>query len=70
MKEMIAEDEQDYINKAIQLANNKEALINVRKKLLLICRSSPLFNTKLFSENFYQMLSEMKNIYLKKQSIN
>ena len=70
MREMIAEDEQDYINKAVQIADNKEILLNLRKKLLLSSRQSNLFNTKLFSENFYQMLLDMKKIYLEKNSIN
>jgi predicted O-linked N-acetylglucosamine transferase (SPINDLY family) len=70
MREMIAEDEQDYINKAIQIANNKETLLDLRKKLLLNSRKSNLFNAKLFSENFYQMLLDMKKIYLEKNSIN
>ena len=70
MREMIAENEQDYINKAVQIANDKEILLNLRKNLLLNCRQSNLFNTKLFSENFYQMLLDMKKIYLEKNSIN
>ena len=70
MREMIADDEQDYINKAVQIADNKEILLNLRKKLLLSSRQSNLFNTKLFSENFYQMLLDMKKIYLEKNSIN
>lgn len=70
MKEMIAEDEQDYINKAVQIGNNKDILLNLRKRLLLNSRQSNLFNAKLFSENFYQMLLDMKKIYLEKNSIN
>ena len=70
MREMIAEDEQDYINKAIQIANNKEILLDLRKRLLLNSRKSNLFNAKLYSENFYQMLLDMKKIYLEKNSIN
>ena len=70
MKEMIAEDEQDYINKAIQIGNNKEILLDLRKRLSLNSRQSNLFNAKLFSENFYQMLLDMKKIYLEKNSIN
>lgn len=70
MREMIAEDEQDYINKAVQIADNKKILLNLRKKLLLSSRQSNLFNTKLFSENFYQMLLDMKKIYLEKNSTN
>ena len=66
MREMIAEDEQDYINKAVQIGNDKETLLNLRKKLLLNSRQSNLFNAKLFSENFYQMLLNMKKIYLEK----
>jgi len=70
MKEMIAEDEQDYINKAVQIGNNKEILLDLRKRLSLNSRQSNLFNAKLFSENFYQMLLDMKKIYLEKNSIN
>jgi predicted O-linked N-acetylglucosamine transferase (SPINDLY family) len=70
MREMIAEDEQDYINKAVQIANDKEILLNLRKRLLLNSRQSNLFNAKLFSENFYQMLLNMKKIYLEKKFIN
>jgi protein O-GlcNAc transferase len=70
MREMIAENEQDYINKAVQIADNKEILLNLRKKLLVSSRQSNLFNTKLFSEHFYQMLLDIKKIYLEKNSIN
>ena len=70
MREMIAEDEQDYIKKAVKIANDKEILLNLRKRLLLNSRKSNLFNAKLFSENFYQMLLDMKKIYLEKYSIN
>ena len=70
MREMIAENEQDYINKAVQIADNKEILLNLRKKLLLSSRQSNLFNAKLFSEHFYQMLLDIKKIYLEKNSIN
>ena len=70
MREMIAEDEQDYINKAIQISSNKEILLDLRKRLLLNSRKSNLFNAKLYSENFYQMLLDMKKIYLEKNSIN
>ena len=70
MREMIAEDEQDYINKAIQISSNKQILLDLRKRLLLNSRNSNLFNAKLYSENFYQMLLDMKKIYLEKNSIN
>jgi len=70
MREMIAEDEQDYINKAIQISSNKQILLDLRKRLLLNSRKSNLFNAKLYSENFYQMLLDMKKIYLEKNSIN
>jgi predicted O-linked N-acetylglucosamine transferase (SPINDLY family) len=70
MEEMIANNESDYINKAIEIANNKEALLKLRNKLLSNCRKSNLFDFKLFSENFYQMLLDMKKIYLEKYYAN
>jgi len=45
-------------------------LLDLRKRLSLNSRQSNLFNAKLFSENFYQMLLDMKKIYLEKNSIN
>ena len=59
MEDMIAENESDYIDKAISCINDKNFTerngINLRKKAL----SSPLFDTDTFANNFCNLIKEL-----------
>ena len=62
MKYMIANNEQEYISKAINLSNDHEKIISVRKNLFDKVKNSNLFNHKKFSKEFFE---ELKKIYFK-----
>ena len=53
MDYLISKNEEEYISKAIQLGNDKKKLLEIRKKIFHNCLSSPLFNQKDFSYNFF-----------------
>ena len=57
--DFIAENNEDYINKAVFYANNIDKLEDVRKKLFEDVEKSSLFDTKTFSENFLKALNDM-----------
>ena len=59
MEKMIAKDEDDYVNKAVNLSNNHDEYINLRKSIFLNAIESPLFNKKKFAENFFRSLKEI-----------
>ena len=60
MKEWIAENEKDYIDKALDFSNNKEKLIQLKKELKDKVVNNPLFDSKKFADDFYQMLVKIK----------
>ena len=62
MKYLIANNEQEYISKAINLSNDYEKIISVRKNLFDKVKNSNLFNHKKFSKEFFE---ELKKIYFK-----
>ena len=59
MHEMIADNETEYVNKAISFINNKDFSknygINLREKAL----SSPLFDTSTFTIDFCKLIKEV-----------
>ena len=59
MQEMIADNETEYVNKAISFINNKDFSknygINLREKAL----SSPLFDTSTFTIDFCKLIKEV-----------
>ncbi len=61
LKELIAEDEDDYISKAVNLAEDKIFLAKISNKIYSTCLSSPLFDTKKFSKNFFKLLKDVYN---------
>ena len=61
MNDWIAKDESDYIQKAIKFSEDKEYLINLKPELRNFALKSPLFNSKNFSDDFYEMLLNVKN---------
>ena len=56
LDELIARDEDDYINKALQLSLDKKKLINLRKKIFDKSMNSPLFDQKKFSKFFFSSI--------------
>jgi predicted O-linked N-acetylglucosamine transferase (SPINDLY family) len=64
MKCLIAKNEIDYVAKAKELSENKEKLLDIRKKIFDQATSSPLFDTKSFSNDFFKSLATVYNKYL------
>ena len=62
MKCLIAGNEMDYVAKAKELSDNREKLLDIRKKIFDQATSSPLFDTKSFSNDFFK---SMETIYSK-----
>tara|TARA_B100001123_G_C15314150_1_gene1025501 strand:- start:566 stop:2530 length:1965 start_codon:yes stop_codon:yes gene_type:complete len=56
----IAKDENDYIQKAIKFSEDKKYLINLKPELRNFALNSPLFNSKDYSNDFYEMLLSIK----------
>ena len=56
MVELIAKDEDDYVQKAFNLANNYQDYINLRKSIFLDAIKSPLFNVHDYSKSFFEAL--------------
>ena len=52
----IASSQKEYVEKSLHLANNIDELNDYRKRLFGDVLSSPLFDTKKFSENFSNLL--------------
>ena len=59
MEQMIAKDQSDYVKKAVNLSNNHDEYINLRKSVFINAIDSPLFNRKKFTENFFRSLKEI-----------
>ena len=59
MQQLIAKDENDYVQKAIDLTKNQSEFINLRKSIFHNAIKSPLFNQKKFSDNFYKLITEI-----------
>jgi predicted O-linked N-acetylglucosamine transferase (SPINDLY family) len=61
MHDWIADDEEDYVRKAILFSKNVDELENIRKKLINLSRKSSLFNMKKYANNFSIILREAFN---------
>ena len=59
--ELIASNKNDYVNKAVSLAENPNKLIQIRDNLFDNALSSPLFDTKNFSDQFFSSLKKLYN---------
>ena len=67
LPELITEDEYEYEAKALQLAQDPKALQKIKKKLAKNLTNSPLFNSKLFTENFERAMEKAFEISLANQ---
>ena len=56
MDHLIAKDEYDYVQKAVNLSNDKEKYVNLRKSVFLDAIKSPLFDSQGFAKNFFEAL--------------
>ena len=61
MERMVAKDEEDYVNKVVDLSNNHEDYINLRKSIFLNALKSPLFNVQNYSKSFFEALEGIVN---------
>ena len=61
MEHLIAENEMEYIAIAKEFSENKDKLLNVRKEIFDQAISSPLFDTKSFSNDFFKSLEAIYN---------
>ena len=61
VQELIAEDESDYIIKAINFEKNIDSLEEVRKKVFNNALNSPLFDKEKFSNQFFKCLEKIYN---------
>ena len=59
MEQLIAKDEDDYIKKVVNLTNNINDYINIRKSIFLDAIKSPLFNTEDYSKSFFETLKKI-----------
>ena len=59
MEQLIAKDEDDYIQKIVNLTNNTDEYINLRKSVFLDALKSPLFNTEDYSKSFFESLRKI-----------
>ena len=66
MFDWIAQDQNDYIAKAIMFASNFDLLENIRKNLRKKMLESSVCNAQTFSEDFSNMLWKMWKEYINK----
>ena len=59
MEQLIALDEDDYIQKVVNLTNNIDDYLKIRKSLFLDAMKSPLFNTEDYSKSFFESLRKI-----------
>ena len=62
MQKLIAKNKEEYVSIAKNLANDKADLLKIRKKVFDTAISSPLFDKKKFSSNFYELIEKVKQI--------
>ena len=59
MEQLIAKDEDEYVRKAVDLTNNYEDYINLRKSIFNDAIKSPLFNVQDYSKSFFEALKKI-----------
>ena len=61
MEQLIAKNEEDYIQKLVNLTDNQNNYINLRKSIFLDAVKSPLFNSQDYSKSFFEALQRIPN---------
>jgi predicted O-linked N-acetylglucosamine transferase (SPINDLY family) len=59
MENLIASDEKDYVDKAVDLSNNTKKYLDLRKSIYVDALKSPLFDQERFSKSFFKILEEI-----------
>ena len=59
IENLIANNEDDYILKAQKMAKDNKKLLELRKKIYDISHETPLFDTKQFSQDFFNILEKI-----------
>ena len=67
LEELITKNEKEYVEKAIYIANNKEYLNNLKKKLINSRDTNPLFNNEIFTRNIEKAYRLVLEKYYKGQ---
>ena len=61
MEYLIAKNENEYVTKALDLSNNPNKYLDLRKEIFEKALKSPLFDGKNYSKNFFQSLEDLNN---------
>ena len=61
LSNLIAKNKEEYINKAVTLAQNQQMLIDLRKDLFKNALKTPLFDKTSFSNEFFSSLEKIYN---------
>ena len=61
LSSLIAEDKEDYVKKAVSLAQNEKELLTIRKNLFENVIETPLFDGKKFCDSFFSSLEKIYN---------
>ena len=64
MSDWIANDENEYVTKAIKFSANLKQLSEIKKNLRKVALNSPLFNASLFAEQFQDAVWKMWNDFI------
>ena len=59
MEQLIAKDENDYVQKVVNLTNNIDDYLKIRKSIFLNAMKSPLFNKEDYSKSFFESLRKI-----------
>ena len=59
MEKLIARDEDDYVEKVVNLTNNIDDYLKIRKSIFLDAMKSPLFNAEDYSKSFFESLRKI-----------
>ena len=57
--QLIAKDESDYVQKIVNLSNNQDDFIKLRKFVYANALKSPLFNNQDYSKSFFEALEQI-----------
>ena len=67
LKELIAKNEREYVNKAVYIAKNKNHLNHLKNKLINSRDANPLFDNKSFINNIEKAYSVVLERYFRKE---
>ena len=59
MEQLIAKDENDYVQKIVNLSDNHDEYVNLRKFVFTNALKSPLFDNQDYSKNFFEALEQI-----------